>query len=71
MGLLKENGSYLELSNKLSVAAFAVSTPVVFDIKYDIKRDFHPLGITGYAMVMEAIYEFPVDIGCIVYPSFS
>jgi len=67
----KLDGSFLGLSHKLSLDAFAVSTPVVFDIKYDIKRDFHPLGITGYAMVMEAVYEFPVDIGCIVYPSFK
>ncbi|MFN3660513.1 MAG: CRISPR-associated protein Cas4, partial [Brevinematales bacterium] len=25
----------------------------------------------GYAMVMESLYEYPVDLGCIVYVKFK
>lgn len=66
----KLDGSYLGLSSHLSVDAIAVFTPLIFDLKFDIKRDFHKLSITGYTLVAEANYEFPIDIGCIAYGEF-
>jgi len=67
----KLDGSFLGLSSRLSADAFTFATPLIFDLKFDVKREFHKLSTTGYALVMEAIYEFPVDIGCLVYAYFK
>jgi len=67
----KLNGSFLGLSTHLSVDAFLFSEPMVVDIKFGLKQKFHHLSITGYALVMESLYEYPINVGCIVYPSFS
>lgn len=66
----KLNGSFLGLSAHLSVDAFVFSEPMVVDIKFGKKQKFHHLSVTGYAMVMESLYEYPINVGCIVYPSF-
>ena len=65
------DGRFLGLSSHLSADAFSLSEPMMVDIKFDRKRDFHRLTTTGYAMVMESIYEYPVNIGCIVYAWFD
>ncbi len=67
----KLDGAFLGLSSHLSADAFTFSEPMMLDLKFGEKRDFHRLTTTGYAMVMEAIYEFPVNIGCIVYAEFK
>ena len=67
----KLNGSFLGLSSHLSVDAFVFSEPMVVDIKFGKKEKFHRLSVTGYAMVMESLYEYPINVGCIVYPSFD
>jgi len=67
----KLNGSFLGLSAHLSVDAFVFSEPMVVDIKFGKKEKFHKLSVTGYALVMESLYEYPVNAGCIVYPSFT
>jgi CRISPR-associated protein Csa1 len=67
----KLNGSFLGLSSHLSVDAFVFSEPLVVDIKFGKKEKFHKLSITGYALVMESLYEYPINAGCIVYPSFT
>ncbi len=67
----KLDGSFLGLSSRLSADAFTFSEPMMLDLKFGEKRDFHRLSTTGYAMVMEAIYEFPVNIGCVVYVEFK
>jgi len=66
----KLDGSFLGLSPNLSTDAFVFWEPMVIDIKFDRQRDFHRLTTTGYALVMEALYEFPVNLGCIVYGEF-
>lgn len=66
----KLDGTFLGLSSHLSVDAFVWSEPMVLDIKFGRKERFHRLGATGYAMVMESIHEYPVDLGCLVYASF-
>jgi len=67
----KLNGSFLGLSAHLSVDAFVFSEPMVVDIKFGKKERFHHLSVTGYALVMESLYEYPINAGCIVYPSFA
>ena len=62
----KLDGRNLGLSGHLSADAFGAEG-VVLDIKTGTKRYFHRIATTGYAMVIESIYEYPVDIGCIVY----
>jgi len=66
------NGAFLGLSQNLAVDGYIFSQGMVVDLKFDPEqRDFHRLTTTGYAMVMESLYEFPVDLGCIVYVRFK
>ena len=65
------DGSFLGLSKNLSTDALLVSGPMVVDIKFGEPRDFHRLSTTGYALAMEALYEHPVDAGCLVYVRFN
>jgi len=66
------NGSFLGLSQNLAVDGYMVSQGMVMDLKFDPqKRDFHKLTTTGYAMVMESLYELPIDLGCIIYVNFN
>jgi CRISPR-associated protein Csa1 len=67
----KLDGRFLGLSAHLSADAFMFSEPMMVDIKFGAQRDFHRLTSTGYALVMESLYEYPIDLGCIVYPSFQ
>ncbi|MFW6028824.1 MAG: type I-A CRISPR-associated protein Cas4/Csa1 [Halanaerobiales bacterium] len=67
----KLNGSFLGLSSHLSTDALNFSEPMIVDIKFGEKREFHKLSVTGYALVMEAIYSFPVNLGFVVYPKFK
>lgn len=66
----KLDGTFLGLSGSLSTDAFLFPEPMVLDLKFGEPRDFHRLSTTGYALVMEALYEFPVNLGCIVYVEF-
>ena len=63
----KLDGTFLGLSGFLSCDAAFTGGPIIFDMKFGRKQDFHRLSATGYALVMESLFEFPVDIGCIVY----
>lgn len=65
------DGSLLGLSSQLSADASMMAEAIVLDLKFGEPRDFHRLTTTGYAMVMESIYEYPVTIGCIVYAKFE
>lgn len=65
------DGAFLGLSSHLSADAFLFSEPMMLDIKFGGKEDFHRLSTTGYALVMESIYEFPINVGCIVYATFA
>lgn len=67
----KLDGSFLGLSSNLSADAFTFSEPMILDLKFGKPQKFHRLSTTGYALVMEAVYEFPVNLGCIVYAEFN
>ena len=67
----KLDGTFLGLSPHLSVDAFVWSEPMVLDVKFGRKEPFHRLSATGYALVMESIYEYPVNLGCLAYVSFA
>ncbi len=66
----KLDGRNLGLSGHLSADAYGVEG-VVLDIKTGARRRFHRLATTGYALVIESIHEYPVDVGCIVYCWFK
>lgn len=66
----KLDGSFLGLSSYLSTDAYIFTEPMVLDLKFGERRDFHRLTTTGYGMVMESVWEFPVNLGCIVYVEF-
>lgn len=67
----KVDGSFLGLSSQLSVDAYTFSEVMILDTKFGRPRDFHRLTTTGYAMVCEALTEYPINIGCIVYGRFE
>jgi CRISPR-associated protein Csa1 len=64
------DGRNIGLSGHLSADAYGAEG-VVLDVKTGTKRLFHRLSTTGYAMVIESIHEYPVDVGCIVYCQFQ
>lgn len=63
----KLDGTFLGLSKHLSTDAFLFAEPMVMDLKFGLKEDFHRLATTGYALVLESLHEYPVNIGCTVY----
>ncbi|NPV80778.1 MAG: type I-A CRISPR-associated protein Cas4/Csa1 [Firmicutes bacterium] len=65
------DGSFLGLSQMLSADAFVLPEPMIMDLKYGEPRQFHKLGTAGYALVMESLYEYPVNLGCVVYLNFN
>lgn len=67
----KLNGRFLGLSGMLSTDALTYSEPIVVDLKFGPRRDFYRLATAGYALVLEALHDFPVDIGCIVYAQYK
>ena len=64
------DGSYLGLSPHLAIDAMLVHGPMVLDLKFGAKEDFHRLSTTGYALALESVHETPVDLGCVVYVQF-
>lgn len=66
----KLDGSRIGLSKQLSVDALQVPQTVVMDIKTGRPKDFHRLTVAGYALAYESEYRNPVNLGCIIYPSF-
>ena len=66
------DGAFLGLSRRLSTDLLNLGEPCILNIIFnDEKRDFHPLTLAGYALVLEAVYEFPVDVGVTVYASLA
>jgi CRISPR-associated protein Csa1 len=66
------DGSFLGLSCHLSTDLLNLGERCILNIIFnDHKRDFHPRTLAGYALVLEAVYEFPVDVGVTVYASFK
>ena len=65
------SGELLGLSGLLGIDCYDYLRNVVFDLKVaDEARDWYRLYPTGYAIVLESVYEIPVDVGCTVYVSF-
>jgi CRISPR-associated protein Csa1 len=65
------SGELLGLSGLLRIDCFDYLRNIVFDIKVsDEAKDWYRLQPTGYALVLESIYEIPVDVGCTVYVRF-
>ncbi len=65
------DGSLLGCSGIIAVDCYDYMRNIVFDVKVG---DFNPnsrLYTTGYALVLESLYEIPVDIGCVVAISFG
>jgi len=61
------DGRFLGLSRHLSADAVSIFEPMVVDLKFGQRRDFHRLATAGYALVMESLHEFPINLGCVTY----
>ncbi len=64
------DGSFLGLSAHLSVDAMLIHGPIVMDLKFGPRQEFHRLSTAGYALALESAHETPVDIGCVIYVGF-
>jgi CRISPR-associated protein Csa1 len=64
---LKLDGSFLGLSPHLAADAVLFAGAAVVELKFGPRRDFHRLATTGYALVLESLYDRPIDLGCVVY----
>ncbi len=64
------DGRFLGFSGNLSADALSYA-PVVLDLKTGEFRSFQRLTTTGYALVLEALYEAPIDIGVLVNLNFD
>ena len=69
----KVNGKLLGLSGLLSLDCYDYLHGVIFDLKYlrpgSATDSWRRLYCAGYAIVLESVYEVPVDLGCMVYIS--
>ena len=68
---MRLDGSPLGLSSQLRADAVMLGEPLVFDVKFGEPKDFHVLSLAGYALVLEALLEQPVNVGCLVYARFD
>ncbi len=64
------DGSMLGCSGLISVDCYDYLRNIVFDLKLGEFSERSKLYTTGYALVLESIYEIPVDIGCSVNVTF-
>ncbi|HLG71880.1 MAG TPA: type I-A CRISPR-associated protein Cas4/Csa1 [Chloroflexota bacterium] len=64
------DGRFLGLSPHLAVDALLFNGPIVLELKFGPRREFHRLATTGYALALESVHEMPVDLGCVVYVDF-
>lgn len=65
------SGELLGLSGLLSVDCYDYMRNIVFDMKVSEEaRDWYQLYPAGYALVLESVYEIPVNVGCTVYIRF-
>lgn len=67
---IKLDGRFLGLSEHLAADAIAFPDLTVLDLKFGPRESFHRLTTTGYALVLESLFERPVDVGCVVYARF-
>ena len=67
---VKLDGRFLGLSEHLAADAIGFPDLTVLDLKFGPREPFHRLTTTGYALVLESLYEKPVDVGCVVYARF-
>lgn len=67
----KISGELLGMSGILSPDCYDYLRCIMFDLKVDAHpEEWHRLYPVGYALVMESIYEIPIDICCVVYLNF-
>jgi CRISPR-associated protein Csa1 len=68
----KISGALLGLSGILGVDCYDYLRSTIYDVKVaNDRKDWYRLYPTGYALVVESIYEIPVDIGGVVHASFK
>ncbi len=61
------DGRFLGLSEQVCIDALSLPEAQVQHLRFDAKEEWHRLMTTGQALVLESLYEAPVDVGCVVY----
>jgi len=66
------SGELLGCSGIIAVDCYDYLRNIIFDVKVGRMDEMNArLYTTGYALVVESLYEIPVDVGCTVYISFK
>lgn len=60
------DGRYLGLSERLVVDGVAFSRMLVLHLTFGPPQPSHRLRTAGYALVLESLFDTPVDLGCVV-----
>ncbi|MBI2941439.1 MAG: type I-A CRISPR-associated protein Cas4/Csa1 [Chloroflexi bacterium] len=65
------NGVFVGLASHLAADAVGTFEGIIFDVKFGERREFHRLTTAAYALVLESLYGYPVDVGCLIYVTFA
>jgi CRISPR-associated protein Cas4/Csa1 subtype I-A len=65
------DGSLLGLAKRLTVDILSVGERIPTVVKFGPKKESHRLAVTGYAMVIESLWECPINIGCVASVSLA
>ncbi|MGI8553949.1 MAG: type I-A CRISPR-associated protein Cas4/Csa1 [Dehalococcoidia bacterium] len=64
------DGTFLGLSRSVRIDAVHLNEPMVADLHFGQRKNFHRIGLAGYALVLESLLEQPINLGYLVYVDF-
>jgi CRISPR-associated protein Csa1 len=65
------SGELLGCSGLIAVDCYDYLRNIVYDIKVSKDTKTTRLYTTGYALVLESLYEIPIDVGCTIFLNFK
>lgn len=67
----RADGTLVGLTGQLTADAVATFGPVVLRVKFGRREEHDRLSTASYALVLESLHDYPVDVGCVVYGRFE
>lgn len=65
------DGSLLGLAKHLAVDMLVAGEPTPIITRFGPRREADQLAVAGYALIIESLWECPVNIGCVAYVSLA
>jgi CRISPR-associated protein Csa1 len=62
------SGRFLGLAERIVADAVSFRDGIVYSLAFEPPEERHHLMTAGLALVVESVFERPIDLGCIVYP---